>query len=168
MTSPLLPYANSKILVVAQLTPDVVNGRILSAPGQRYLVKAFMKRIQYSGVSSGSKKIPLESQLDGRMLPGASGDQFYYRGYALEYAAISSGFNWLTGNESSLAFNQVNSRLEWMAPGRVVEFKIGNDPVMRANIERSSGIFGGLGIDEIIYSEIGGIELQLTGTEVQN
>jgi hypothetical protein len=102
------------------------------------------------------------------MLPGASGDQFYYRGYALEYAAISSGFNWLTGNESSLAFNQVNSRLEWMAPGRVVEFKIGNDPVMRANIERSSGIFGGLGIDEIIYSEIGGIELQLTGTEVQN
>ena len=27
---------------------------------------------------------------------------------------------------------------------------------------------GGVGIDEIIYKEIGGVELQLTGTELQN
>jgi hypothetical protein len=37
-----------------------------------------------------------------------------------------------------------------------------------AKIQRSSGVFGGQGIDEIIYKEIAGVELQLTGTELQN
>lgn len=168
MASPLLPYINSRILVISTGIPDVVGGRIVAADGQKYLIKAFMKRTQYSGVSSGSKKIPLESQLDGRMLPGASGDQFYYRGYALQYAAISDNFDWLAGNESSLSFTNITSQFEWALPGREVDFRFGNDPVMKAQIERSSGIFGGQGIDKIIYKEIGGIELQLTGTELQN
>ena len=37
-----------------------------------------------------------------------------------------------------------------------------------ARIQRSSGVFGGQGIDEIVYKEIGGVEIQITGGEVQN
>lgn len=168
MASPLLPYANSRLLVVADGVPSVTDGRIGSTPSAYYLVKAFMKRIQYSGVSSGSKKIPLESQLDGQMMPGASGDQFYYRGYSLLFATVSSTFVLGTSSESGLAFAQVTTQPEWLLPGREVQFKIGQDPVMIARIQRSSGIFGGIGIDSIIYKEIGGVELQLTGTEIQN
>ena len=37
-----------------------------------------------------------------------------------------------------------------------------------AKIQRSSGQYGGQGIDQIIYKEIGGVEIQITGGEVQN
>ena len=37
-----------------------------------------------------------------------------------------------------------------------------------AKIQRSSGQYGGQGIDEIIYKEIGGVEIQITGGELQN
>jgi hypothetical protein len=168
MASPLLPYVNSRLLVIADGIPSVTDGRISSTPSAYYLVKAFMKRIQYSGVSSGSRKIPLESQLDGQMLPGASGDQFYYRGYSLLYATVPSTFVLGVSSESGLALTQVKTQPEWLLPGREVQFKIGQDPVMNARIQRSSGIFGGIGIDGIIYREIGGVELQLTGTELQN
>jgi len=168
MTSPLLSYANSRVLVIADGTPTVTDGRIVAGGGTKYLIKAFMKRVQYTGVSSGSKRIPLESQLDGQMLPGASGDQFYYRGYSLLYAQVASTFNLETSSESGLAFVQMSSQPQWMLPGREVQFKFGRDPILNARIQRSSGIFGGTGIDEIIYQEIGGVELQLTGTEMQN
>jgi hypothetical protein len=37
-----------------------------------------------------------------------------------------------------------------------------------AKIQRSSGVFGGTGIDEIVYREIGGVQIQITGGELQN
>ena len=67
-----------------------MNGRWVEAAGDSYRQVLFCQRQQYSGVSSGSKLIPIPSQLDGEMMPGASGDQFYYRGYALEYATVAS------------------------------------------------------------------------------
>ncbi len=168
MASPLLSYANSKVLVIEDASPTIENGRIVAGGGQGYLVKAFMKRTQYTGVSSGSKRIPLESQLDGQMLPGASGDQFYYRGYSLLYALVGSNFNLETSSDTGLAFRQVTIQPDWLRPGKEVLFKFGQDQVMNARIQRSSGIFGGSGIDEIIYEEIGGVELQITGTEILN
>lgn len=168
MSSPLLPYVNSRVLVLGDATPTVEDGRIVATGGQKYLIKAFMKRIQYTGVSSGSKRIPLESQLDGQMLPGASGDQFYYRGYSLLYALVGSTFNLETSSDAGFAFTQMKTQPEWLQPGKEVQFKFGQDQIMNAKIQRSSGVFGGLGIDEIIYSEIGGVELQLTGTEILN
>jgi hypothetical protein len=39
---------------------------------------------------------------------------------------------------------------------------------MQAIVQRSSGVFGGDGIDEIIYPAIGGVEIQLTGSDIQN
>lgn len=168
MASPLLPYANSRLLIRAESDVTMVDGRFVASSTGQILVKCFLKRAQYSGVSSGSKKLPLESQLDGRMMPGASGDQFYYRGYALEYAQVAS--NWtLSTAETGLAWLPVTTQLEWMLPGTTVQFRFGDDPFMlTASLERSSGIFGGQGIDEIIYQEIGGVQIQLTGGEIQN
>lgn len=168
MASPLLDIANSYILVESQGVPSVVNGRITAASGTKYLVKAYTKRTQYSGVSSGSKKIPLESQLDGQMMPGASGDQFYYRGYCLQYSTVASTFVLGTTSVSSISWTNVDQQFSWLMPGAVVRFQFGNDPILLARVERSSGVFGGIGIDEIIYKEIGGVEIQLTGNELQN
>lgn len=167
--SPLKPYANSRVLVPSQGDVSIVNGRWVEAVGDSYLVKCFLKRAQYSGVSSGSKLIPIPSQLDGEMMPGASGDSFYYRGYGLEWTVVPSTWDLLTSSEDALTWTQVTTQYTWLATGTECQFRFGQDPLMlAAKIQRSSGIFGGQGIDEIIYKEIGGVELQLTGGEFQN
>jgi len=169
MASPLLTYANSRVLVPSQGAVSLSNGRWVEAAGDSYLVKCFLKRAQYSGVSSGSKLVPIPSQLDGEMLPGASGDQFYYRGYALEWVQVPSTWDLETSDESALVWAPVTTQYTWLATGTECQFRFGQDPIMpTARIQRSSGIFGGQGIDEIIYKEIGGVELQLTGGELQN
>ena len=167
--SPLKPYANARILVPSQGAVSLVNGRWVEAAGDSYLVKCFQKRMQYSGVSSGSKLLPIPSQLDGEMMPGASGDQFFYRGYALEYVQVPVSWDLAASDESGLVWEQVTTQFTWLATGTEVQFRFGQDPIMNAaKIQRSSGKFGGQGIDQIIYKEIGGVELQLTGGEVQN
>ena len=169
MASPLAPYINSRLLVPNQGAVSLVNGRFVEAPGDSYLVKMFIKRAQYSGVSSGSKKLPLESQLDGNMLPGGSGDQFYYRGYALEWTNVPEGWDLESSDETGLVFQQVTTQYSWLTPTVECQFRFGQDPLMpAAKVQRSSGIFGGQGIDEIIYKEIGGVEIQITGGEIQN
>ena len=166
--SPLYPYINSRVLFPGVPTITLVNGRFEEQSSQNYLVKAWMKRIQYSGVSSGSKRIPLESQLDGLMMPGASGDPFYYRGYSLEYAVVGEDYDIEAPDEAGLEFLEVKDQYPWMKAGLEVPFQFGNDPLLNSRVQRSSGIFGGVGIDEIIYKEIAGVQLQLTGSEVLN
>ena len=167
--SPLKPYANARILVPNQGAVSLVNGRWTEAAGDSYLVKLFISRQQYSGVSSGSKLIPIPSQLDGEMMPGASGDQFYYRGYALEWVQVPSAWDLEASDESALVWAQVTTQYTWLATGTECQFRFGQDPIMpTAKIQRSSGVFGGEGIDQILYREIGGVELQLTSAELQN
>ena len=169
MASPLLPYANSRILVPNQGAVSLVDGRWVEAAGNSYLVKLFISRQQYSGVSSGSKLIPIPSQLDGEMMPGASGDQYYYRGYALEWVEVPNTWDLETSDEFALVWAQVTTQYNWLATGTECQFRFGQDPIMpAAKIQRSSGVFGGQGIDSIIYSEIGGVEIQLTGGELQS
>ena len=169
MASPLAPYINARLLVPGQGTVSLSAGRWVRAASDSYLVKLFVKRTQYTGVSSGSKRVPLESQLDGEMMPGAGGDQFYYRGYALEYATVSSSWDLSSDSESGLTFSEVTTQFSWLEPGVECKFRFGQDPINPvARIQRSSGVFGGEGIDEIIYDEIGGVEIQITGGELQN
>jgi len=169
MASPLLPYANSRVLVPNLGAVSLVGGRWVEAAGDSYLVKAFMSRSQYNGVSSGSKPVPIASQLAGEMMPGASGDSFYYRGYALEWTSVPSGWDMELSDESALVWQPVVTQYEWLATGTECQFRLGQDPIMpAAKIQRSSGVFGGQGIDEILYREIGGVELQLTSAELQN
>ena len=147
----------------------VTDGRIMNnIDVTRILVACFLKRAQYSGVTTGSKKVPLESQLNGEMLPGASGDQFLYRGYALQYIKLNDTIDWLLGYKNYNGWSQVTKQYDFLKTGTQVEFKFGDDPILRGKIERSSGVYGGVGIDQIIYSEIGGVELQITGGELQN
>ena len=169
MASPLAPYINGRLLVPSQGVVSLVGGRWQEATGDSYLVKLFIKRAQYSGVSSGSKRLPLESQLDGNMLPGGSGDQFYYRGYALEWVTVSDTWDLESSSELGLVFAEVTTQYTWLATGTECKFRLGDDPIMNsAKIQRSSGVFGGEGIDTIVYREIGGVQIQLTGAEVQN
>ena len=166
MASPLLAYYNGRIKATTQGTVSIVNGRPVASGGTVYVVKCYVKRMQYTGVTSGSKPLPLESQLEGRMLPGASGDQFYYRGFALQKAPLGGG-DWL-GDLSGLTFTDITAQESFLLPGSEVEFKFGNDPDMFATIQRSSGQFGGDGIDEILYPALGGVEIQLTASEVMS
>ena len=146
-----------------------VTGRWVEAAGDSYLVRLFVSRQQYSGVTSGSKPIPLASQLDGQMLPGVSGDQFYYRGYALDFTTVPVDYDLLSSNEAGFIWTQVTTQYDWLATGTECRFRFGEDQIMpTAKIQRSSGRYGGQGIDEILYAEIGGVEIQLTGTELQN
>jgi len=169
MASPLAPYINSRLLVPNQGAVSLVGGRWVEAAGDYYLVKMFIKRAQYSGVSSGSKKLPLASQLDGEMLPGVSGDQFYYRGYALEWTEVPNTWDLEASDETGLVFQQVLTQYSWLATNTECKFRFGQDPIMpAAKIERSSGVFGGEGIDQIIYKEIAGVQIQITGGEVQS
>lgn len=167
MASPLLEYANSLVRAETQGAVSMVNGRPTVAPGSIYVVRCYITRQQYSGVTSGSKRLPLESQLEGRMLPGASGDQFYYRGYALQKLLLPEGVDWLD-DLSAYSFSDVTAQEAFLLPGKEVEFKFGNDAAMKATVQRSSGKYGGSGIDEILYPALGGVEIQLTGAEVQN
>jgi hypothetical protein len=166
MASPLLAYYNGRIKATTQGTVSIVNGRPVASGGTVYVVKCYIKRMQYTGVTSGSKPLPLESQLEGRMLPGASGDQFYYRGFALQKAPLGGG-DWL-GDLSGLTFTDITAQESFLLPGTEVEFKFGNDPDMFATVQRSSGQFGGDGIDEILYPALGGVEIQLTASEVMS
>ena len=166
--SPLKPYANARLLAEGVGTVTQVNGRWVETASNYYLVKLFMKRVQYSGVSSGSVRVPLPSQLGGNMMPGASGDVYYYRGYALESAVVAENWNIESDSEAGLTWQQVSEQPQWLLPDSVVTFRLGNDPVMpSAIIQRSSGTFGGAGIDQILYKEMGGVELQLSGGQIQ-
>ena len=169
MASPLLQYENSRLLVPDEGTVTQVNGRWVTSNPHSYLVKMFIKRAQYSGVTSGSKKLSLESQLNGEMLPGASGDSFYYRGYALEYVQVATDWDLESSDETGLVWTQVTTQFSWLVPDVECKFRFGQDPIMpAAKIQRSSGVFGGEGIDSIIYDQIGGVQIQITGGEVQS
>ena len=167
MTSPLLPYANSAILIASSGAVTVVDGRLAAAVGNRYLIKAFLKREQSTGTETGGTKTPLRGQA-GNILPGASGEYFLYRGYALQYATVASSFVLGTSSEAGLTYRDIQQQFTWMLPGQNGQLRFGDDRILNAQIQRSSGIFGGQGIDEIIYSEIGGIEIQVTGAELEN
>lgn len=168
MSSPLLPFANTRLRIQTTGPITIVNGVPTQAVGTIYLVKCYLKRIQYSGVSSGSRKVPLPAELGGLMMPGATGDQFYYRGYVLQKASISSTFAWDTASLSSISFTNITTQESFLLPGAEVDMKHGNDPIMVGKIERSSGVFGGTGIDSIIYPGIGGVEIQIKGGELGN
>lgn len=168
MASPLLAYANTRLRVATTGQISVVNGRPTQAPGDTFLIRCFLKRIQYSGVSSGSRKVPLPAELGGLMMPGATGDQFYYRGYALQKATIASTFAWETDNLKSLRFTDITKQEAILLPGTEILLKQGNDPTLTGIVERSSGVFGGEGIDKILYPNIGGVEIQIKGGELEN
>lgn len=99
-------------------------------------------------------------------MPGAAGDQFYYRGYALQKAVINTTFAWETASLTGLSFTNITAQESFLLPGTEVSMKFGNDQTMLGKIERSSGVFGGEGVDSILYPSLGGVEIQIKGGEL--
>lgn len=165
MASPLLPYANALVRVQSAGAVTNVNGRFVSAAGPVYLYRCFLKRQQYPNVGTGGKKEPVAGVNYNNLLPGVSGESFLYRGYYLQKATVADTFDW-QGDLGSVTWSDVASSESALKPGTDVLFKLGYTPVMSARVERSSGVFGGSGIDAILYAELGGVQLQLTGAEL--
>lgn len=164
MASPLLPYANAYVLVQSKGAVTQVNGRFVAVEGATVAVRCFLKRAQNMGATTGGTKQPYPGQQNSNWLPGLSGEQFLYRGYALQTATVAA--DWVPGDAAT--WSDVTAVLPVLRPGTIVLFYLGVSDPMRAQIERNDGVFGGLGIDEILYAEIGGTPLMLIGAEAQN
>ena len=102
------------------------------------------------------------------MLPGGDGDKFYYRGYVLRKAVIADDFDWdnWDADDSGLTWEPVLTNPDELKPQREVQIKLGLEDVTFGQIQRSSGVFGGTGIDAILYREIQGVEIQFTAGEL--
>ena len=170
MASPLLPYVNAYLYVERPGAITVTDGRITTGIGSRYVFKAYLKRQDAPTTETGSKKIP-KANNDGTILPGAAGEYFLYRGYLLEVSNISNTFDFENATVSvlsNLTYDKVAARPNWMVPGMDGYFKFGDEFSKFFRFERNSGVFGGVGIDDIIYYEIGGLPVVISGGEVQN
>lgn len=165
MASPLLQFANARVKIPVSSRVQNADGRYVYTEQASQLIICYLKRMQYSGVSSGSRKVPLASELGGEMLPGASGDEFFYRGYALQKVIVQDSYDWRKEDISDLNLVDIDGSETFMAPQQKILFGFGNQPSMTGIIQRSTGVFGGTGIDEIIYPAIG-VQFQITGAEV--
>lgn len=167
MTSPLMPYAYSYLLITATGAPSVVNGRIVMAEGSKYLVQCYFSRQDSSGVTTGADYYPTKGS-PGETLPGASGQVYLYRGYGLQYVQVIDGYElgedvipvtgWATLVSSDVP--------DWLYDGVECECLHGNEAAKYAKIEKMSGKYGGLGIDQIISASIQGIPLTITCGEL--
>lgn len=170
MASPLLPYVNGYLYVKRYGSPTVTGGRITQAPSNYYVFKAYLKRQDAPTTETGSKKVP-KANNDGTILPGAAGEMFLYRGYLLGVTSVTSTFNFNNATIASLqglSYSTISDRPSWMTPGMDGYFKFGDEFSKFFRFERLSGAFGGVGIDDIIYYEIGGLPIIISGGEVQN
>lgn len=170
MASPLIPYINGYLYVKKHGTPTVIDGRITQTASNYYVFRAYLKRQDAPTTETGSKKVP-KANNDGTILPGAAGEMFLYRGYLLGVATVTSTFNFDTASITTLkglSYSIVADRPSWMMPGMDGYFKFGDEFSKFFRFERLSGAFGGTGIDDIIYYEIGGVPIVISGGEVQN
>lgn len=161
MNSPLLFIANSYLVVVSRGTPALDMGRVVQAAGTTYLVRSYLRRQESSGTTTGADYVPNRRD-PGRMLPGASGESYLYRGYALGWCAAPVGYT--TGSEpaddSSLWQPLLpETKPSWLIEGIAVTHLQGTEEPKASTIERCTGRYGGLGIDETVGVEIDGIPL---------
>jgi len=169
MASPLLSIANSSILLQTEgSTVSQTNGRYSINNGPLYLINCYLKRSQPKiGPETGSRKVPTKGRQDN-LMPGGSGDSFPYRGYMLRYATVTPPFNLGVDDEDLLTYTPISTPQSWIRPGMTCELRFGLDKIMKGAIEICSGTFGGEGIDQTIYTEIGGVPITIVGGETQN
>lgn len=169
MASPLLAIANSSILLQTEgSTVTQTAGRYSIDAGPLYLINCYLKRSQPKiGPETGSRKSPTKGRQDS-LMPGASGDSFPYRGYMLRYATVAPGFDLGVDDETVLSYTEMTTPQAWIQPGMICSLRFGADKILRGSIEICSGTFGGEGIDETIYTEIGGVPVTIIGGDTQN
>lgn len=166
MTSPLLTYSNAWLLITQQGTPTISNGRVTTSAGNTYLVECYLARQQSRGTDTGADYTKTGAQ----GTKGASGQVYLYRGYALRYGAVSSGYDLSVLNLSGITFQEFtsNNKPEWLKDGVSGLYRHGNEKPAYFAIENSAGRFGNAGIDEIINTSIGGLQLIIRSGQVIN
>lgn len=169
MTSPLLPYATSYLVITAEALPSVVNGRVVSQDGDKYAVHCYLKRQDSSGTSTGADYLPSQNT-PGSMLPGVSGDVYLYRGYALRYAELAGEFTDDLPIPTNLTWVPLDSASvpAWLTGGVQCQHRQGLEQYKSSAIERVSGKYGGEGIDAIVSSSIGGVPITIRSGDVLN
>lgn len=169
MTSPLLPYVNSYLLLQSTGVPVVVNGRIIASPTSKFILECYLARQDSSGTSTGGDHLPLQSS-PGDSFPGVSGDVYLYRGYALRYAPVGSTYTLNDPIPPGLVWTQLVSTKKpaWLIPGATGQHQHGAEDPKYAVIERPTGRYGGTGVDAIISASIGGIPIIVRSGDLIN
>ena len=163
MTSPLGAYANAYLLITSEGVPTVIEGRVTASSGDTYLVECYLKRQESQGVNTGA------SYGKVNMMPGASGDAYLYRGYALRYAKVTTDYD-LQALNTNVSWIELRSMTKpsWLVDGSVCKHQQGLEQTKHCTIERCSGKYGGNQIDELISNEIGGIPIIVRSGDVIN
>jgi len=160
MTSPLQKYANSYLLIAERAAPVITNGRVISAPGNDYLVECYLVRKQSTSTTTGADYIPTQTS-PGDELPGSSGIIYLYAGYALRYTTKPIGYeagDEVPDNLTWISLTGSNTP-DWLIIGTECTHIQGKEPPKYSKIERITGRYGNSSIDEIINKEIGGIPI---------
>lgn len=169
MTSPLLPYANSWLLINIGNTPSVVNGRVVQSVISYRIVQCYLKRQQSTGTSTGGDYVL--SQTQANLETGSAGGVVYlYRGYALGYIALNTKPDFNTFNVSGSSytpFNLTNS-VPWMTSGVTGLHRQGIEKPAHFSFESVGGKFGDLGVDQIVNEAIEGIPIVIRSGQVLN
>jgi hypothetical protein len=166
MGSVLSEYANSYLLIDSGGVPSIIDGRISSGSGDKYLVECYLKREErregeYIGSRSGSSRFALD---------GASGNIYFYEGYALRYGRVSSNYEIEGLNLSGIVWNELGEGIvpRWIRSGVSGKHRQGVEKAGVFTIEVASGRYGNEGIDKIINKEIGGIRIRIRTGQVLN
>ena len=165
MSSPLLPYANAYLLFSLDGAPTLVNGRYVATPEATYVVEAYLTRQDSTGVTTGADYIPTQVS-PGDTLPGASGVVYLYRGYALRYASVEAGYDPSGApQDTSLVWSDATN-VTWLKPGLTGLHAHGGEPLKRTKIERATGKYGGVAIDQIVRINISGVPIIIRSGDV--
>ena len=167
MASPLAAYVNSYLLLENTAAPTVVNGRIVTGAGQKYVVECFLTRMEEKVTSTGADYLPSDITAK-KIMPGVGGEVYMYRGYGLRYVAAPAGYVITSGGTGLTGWIVLRSATKpsWIASGATGYHLQGIEPVKYMRIERPSGVYGGVGIDAIVSENIGGIPILVRSGDI--
>jgi hypothetical protein len=144
----------------------MVGGRVTAAPGSAYLIGCYLTRQQSNGTTSGADYLPTQTST-GDTLPGVSGLIYLYKGYGLQWADVPSDYT--AGEEipSGLDWTSLaDGSPDWLVPGMQAVHMQGGEAPKHCVIERITGRYGNVAIDEILIKEVGGIPILVRSGDI--
>lgn len=178
MSSPLSEYINSSIIldVSNSLGSTITNGRYQDNDISKYLVQCYLSRVQGSRQDSGIGYYRSGSEVmsSGNGNGSIGVDKFLYRGYCLRYTILGEGFQ--HGSvEDSLVFQDIAGDNVTIFLGLIssnvtsssISLRHGRKVIDDAQIMISDGVYGSMGIDLIIYQNIGGVPITVYGSSIK-
>lgn len=165
-SSPLSGLVNSLIVYEVRMPTLLMGGRYESSGGSKYILRGFLK-VESSKVGASSGELDSWGR---RVSVGGITDGYYYRGYVLEYCEMPSGFELGVSSVDNLDFVSVldssfdNNVIDF-SNGSRIRLQHGTVSVIDAEVTRWGGRYNSVGIDEIVYNELGGMPILLKGSQ---